>query len=177
MRWTWSHRRTAAHKPARRVIPGVSLHKRSAAGPFLRAGTPMRSTRRGHIPNAPRNQRACDPVDTRIRTNVEKRGEGLTMRGDGGPRAQQRPGRSRVLQTDSRDRTRVGFSGQRWTSPVRGYACGISFLVSCYRYPNSTAICLLRLACLKWFADATYDTYDANAMRSTQLSTLNAFRC
>src|SRR5688500_17662026 len=33
------------------------------------------------------------PVDTRIRTNVEKRGEGLTTRGDGA-------------------RTRAGFSGQ-----------------------------------------------------------------
>jgi|SRR5688572_2845811 len=57
-------------QPARRAIPGSqSAHKRIYE----------------HIPTAARNQLACDPVDTRIRTNVEKRGEGLTVRGDGGP--------------------------------------------------------------------------------------------
>ena len=43
-----------------------------------------------------------------------------------------------------------------------------------YRYPNWIASWRLRSACLKWFADAAYDTYEANAIRSTQLSTLNS---
>ena len=37
-----------------------------------------------HSANAGGTSSQCDPVDTRIRTNVEKRGEGLTGRGDGG---------------------------------------------------------------------------------------------
>src|SRR5687768_2166712 len=46
-----------------------------------------------------------------------------------------------------------------------------------YLYPNWIASWRLRSACLKWFAEAAYDTYEANAMRSTQLSTLKSVRC
>ena len=92
------------HDNARRV-PGSG----SGSGSLELAGP----ARLCHIPPLSRDTRSqCDPVDTRMRTHEEKRGGGLTRRGDGGPRAQQPHGRRRVLQTDSRDRTRAGVSRQ-----------------------------------------------------------------
>jgi hypothetical protein len=45
-------------------------------------------------------------------SECRKNRQGLTRRGDGGPRAQRMPGRAAFLQTDSRDRRRAGLSRQ-----------------------------------------------------------------
>jgi hypothetical protein len=107
------------------------LNKRSKETKFRLLRVQMHASSWGttlsHSP-MPRDTRSqCDPVDTRTRTNVEKRGEGLTRRGDGGPRAKQPRGRSGVLQTDSRDCTRAGVSRQFCDGQSR---CGTSLLVS-----------------------------------------------